>query len=130
MKVHGAPTISFRSFPGAIFKRTCDALDIKVERRKFSSPEKAQRFLDEKLSENIPVGCQVGVFNLSYFPKEYRFHFNAHNLIVYGKNGGNEYLISDPVLEEIKTLYQRTLEKVRYVIRSFARNEQKYFIFI
>jgi len=127
MKVHGAPTISFRSFPGAIFKRTCDALDIKVERRKFSSPEKAQRFLDEKLSENIPVGCQVGVFNLSYFPKEYRFHFNAHNLIVYGKNGGNEYLISDPVMEEITTLDQRTLEKVRFAKGILAPKGQIYY---
>ncbi len=26
--------------------------------------------------------------DLPYFPPEYRFHFNAHNLIVYGKENG------------------------------------------
>ena len=50
------------------------------------------------LTEGHPVGCQVGVYYLSYFPKEYRFHFNAHNLIVFGKEDDN-YLISDPVME-------------------------------
>lgn len=114
MKIHGAPTISFRSFPGAIFKRSCSALGLKIERKKFKSPEKAQIFLDQKINQNIPVGCQVGVFNLSYFPKEYRFHFNAHNLIVYGKNKDNEYLISDPVMENVTSLDQKTLEKVRF----------------
>ena len=85
LKVNNGPAISFRTMPGAIFNRTCKSLGVKVERKKFRSKEAAQVFLDAKVEEGIPVGCQVGVFHLPYFPKEYRFHFNAHNLIVYGK---------------------------------------------
>src|SRR3989338_7609735 len=98
LKVNGGPAISFRSMPGAIFSRTCKSLDVKVERKKFRSHEAAQLYLDQKVDEGIAVGCQVGVYNLLYFPKEYRFHFNAHNLIVYGRDG-NDYLVSDPVME-------------------------------
>ena len=59
------------------------------------------------------MGCQVGVFHLMYFPKAYRFHFNAHNLIVYGKEEDN-YLISDPIMEETTTLTTAELDKVRF----------------
>ncbi len=95
IKINNGPAIAFRTFPGYIFKRTCKALGIPVIRKKFSSKENAEAFLKQSLDEGHPVGCQVGVYYLSYFPKEYRFHFNAHNLIVYGREGDN-YLISDP----------------------------------
>ena len=113
LKVNGGPAISFRSMPGAIFKRTCKVLDVKVERKKFKSKETAQLFLDQKVDEGIPVGCQVGVFHLMYFPKEYRFHFNAHNLIVYGREG-NDYLVSDPIMETTTRLSSTDMEKVRF----------------
>src|ERR1700748_1781525 len=94
LKINNGPAIGLRSMPGLIFKRTCNELNIPVVRKKFSSPEKAKVFLEEQLKANQPVGCQVGVYYLTYFPKEYRFHFNAHNIIVYGKQDDN-YLISD-----------------------------------
>jgi hypothetical protein len=83
MKVNNGPAIAFRTQPGLIFKRTCRALDIPVERKKFRSPEEAEKVLMNCLKAGQPVGCQVGVYYLTYFPKEYRFHFNAHNLIVF-----------------------------------------------
>ena len=85
MKINNGPAIAFRTQPGLIFNRTCKALNIPVERKKFRSKEEAQKILMECLEAGQPVGCQVGVYYLTYFPKEYRFHFNAHNLIVYGK---------------------------------------------
>ena len=126
MKVNNGPAISFRTMPGAIFKRTCKSLDIKVERKKFNSKFEAQSFLDEKLNEGIPVGCQVGVFHLNYFPKAYRFHFNAHNLIVFGQEDG-KYLISDPVMETTTTLFPDELEKVRFAQGALAPKGQLYF---
>ncbi len=126
MKVNNGPAISFRTMPGAIFKRTCKSLDIKVERKKFKSKIEAQSFLNEKLSEGIPVGCQVGVFHLNYFPKAYRFHFNAHNLIVFGQEDG-KYLISDPVMETTTTLFPEELEKVRFAQGALAPKGQLYF---
>lgn len=126
LKINGGPAIAFRTMPGLIFKRTCDSLGIEVVRKKFSSKEEAQRILDKCLAENRPVGCQVGVFYLTYFPKEYRFHFNAHNLIVYAKEGDN-YLISDPVMEYTTSLSSYELERVRFAKGPLAPKGQLYY---
>lgn len=113
IKVNFAPGFSYRPMPGRIFKRLAKRLGIKVKHQRFSSPEKAQTVLDEKLAQGIPVGLQVGVYNLTYFPDEYRFHFNAHNLVVYGKTAEN-YLISDPVMDYTTQLTEKELERVRF----------------
>jgi hypothetical protein len=126
LKINNGPVIAFRTLPGLIFKRTCKALNIPVIRKKFSSREKAESYLKACLAEGRPVGCQVGVYYLSYFPKEYRFHFNAHNLIVYGKEEDN-YLISDPVMETPTTLTSYELERVRFAKGALAPNGQLYY---
>lgn len=113
IKINNGPAIAFRTMPGHIFNRTCKSLNIPVSRKKFGSKEKAQTFLDECLTNGHAVGCQVGVYYLPYFPKEYRFHFNAHNLIVYGKEGDN-YLVSDPIMEGTNVLDSYQLERVRF----------------
>ncbi len=126
MKVNNGPAISFRTMPGAIFKRTCKALNVEVDRRRFKSKIEAQNFLEKKVQEGEPVGCQVGVFHLPYFPKAYRFHFNAHNLIVFGKEDGR-YLISDPVMETTTSLSPEELQKVRFAQGALAPKGQLYF---
>jgi len=126
LKINNGPAIAFRIMPGFVFKETCKALDIDIVRKKFSSPEKAKLFLDEKLKSGDPVGCQVGVFHLPYFPKEYRFHFNAHNIIVYGFEDG-KYLVSDPVMETVTTLTPEELEDVRFARGPLAPKGQIYF---
>jgi hypothetical protein len=97
-----------------------------VIRKKFSSKEQAETYLNERLEEGHPVGCQVGVYYLSYFPREYRFHFNAHNLIVFGKEGDN-YLISDPVMETPTKLTSYELERVRFAKGALAPKGQLYY---
>ncbi len=126
IKVNFAPALSFRPQPGLIFKRMAKRLGIKIKRRKFRSPKVAKEALDEMLAKNIPVGLQVGVFNLTYFPDDYRFHFNAHNLVVYGKDGDN-YLISDPVMEYETTLTEKELETVRFAKGVYAPKGQIYY---
>lgn len=126
IKINNGPVIAFRTLPGLIFKRTCKALGIPVAREKFSSREKAEAFLNNRLAEGRPVGCQVGVYYLTYFPKEYRFHFNAHNLIVYGKEDDN-YLISDPVMETVTKLTSYELERVRFAKGALAPKGQLYY---
>ena len=125
-KINNGPAIAFRTMPGLIFKRTCKSLGIPVLRRKFSTRAEASKILDECLRHGIPVGCQVGVFYLSYFPKEYRFHFNAHNIIVFGKEGDN-YLISDPVMESATSLSGYELERVRFAKGPLAPKGQLYY---
>ena len=112
--------------PGLIFKRTCKALQIPVVRKKFSSKESAEKYLQECLQQGNPVGCQVGVFYLTYFPKEYRFHFNAHNIIVYGKED-DRYLVSDPVMETVTSLSTYELERVRFAKGALAPRGQIYY---
>lgn len=113
LKVNHAPAISYRPMPGMIFNRAAKNLGIKVKRHKFKSNKSAQQFLDQQLKANNPCGLQVGVYNLTYFPEEYKFHFNGHNLVVYGKEN-DSYLISDPVMETTTALTENELEKVRF----------------
>ena len=126
LKINNGPAIAFRTQPGLIFKRTCKSLGIPVVRKKFSSKKEAASFLQTCIDSGRPVGCQVGVYYLSYFPKAYRFHFNAHNLIVYGSEGDN-YLISDPVMETTTTLTRYELERVRFAKGALAPRGQIYY---
>ena len=126
IKVNYAPAISYRPLPGQIFNKLAKRLNLKIKRQKFSSENKAVNALDENLRNNIPTGLQVGVYNLTYFPDEYRFHFNAHNLVVYGKSE-TDYLISDPVMETVTTLTHQELSKVRFAKGAFAPRGQMYY---
>ena len=126
IKVNHAPAISYRPLPGQIFNKLAKRLGLKIKREKFASSANANKALDANLKNNIPTGLQVGVYNLSYFPDEYRFHFNAHNLVVYGKTETN-YLISDPVMETVTTLTHDELDKVRFAKGAFAPHGQMYY---
>jgi hypothetical protein len=126
IKVNHAPAFSYRPLPGIIFGRLANRLGIKIKRQKFSGSKAAEKALDDNLNNNIPSGLQVGVYNLTYFPDDYRFHFNAHNLVVYGKTGDN-YLISDPVMETVTTLTAEELDRVRFAKGAFAPKGQMYY---
>ncbi|AMA48509.1 MULTISPECIES: BtrH N-terminal domain-containing protein [Flavobacterium] len=126
LKVNHAPAISYRPMPGSIFNKAARRLGIKVKRTRFSNPQKAQQALESNLKNNIPTGLQVGVYHLTYFPDEYRFHFNAHNLVVYGKEN-KSYLISDPVMQTVTTLSEKELEKVRFAKGALAPKGHMYY---
>lgn len=126
LKVNQAPAISYRPMPGFIFSRASKQLNVKIKRERFSNVDKSFDALDRNLDNGIASGLQVGVYHLPYFPDEYRFHFNAHNLVVFGKQG-NEYLISDPVMETTTTLTRSELEKVRFAKGVFAPKGHMYY---
>tara|TARA_R100001369_G_scaffold92792_1_gene139878 strand:+ start:3004 stop:4005 length:1002 start_codon:yes stop_codon:yes gene_type:complete len=126
LKVNHAPVVSYRAMPGIIFTRFATRVGIKIKREKFRNAQTAKDRLDENLQRNNPVGLQVGVYNLPYFPDEYRFHFNAHNMVVYGKRDGI-YLISDPVMETVTSLTEKELEKVRFAKGAFAPKGHIYY---
>jgi len=69
--------------------------------------------LDKKIDEGQPVGMLTSVFYLDYLPAAYRFHFNAHNIIVYGKSNG-KYLVSDPVMEHTTEISYEDLARARF----------------
>ena len=126
IKINHTPTASFRTLPGSIFKRIASRLKIKIKRQKFNSKKKAMIALNKTLETGRPVGLQVGAYHLSYFPPAYRFHFNAHNVVVYGKKD-DQYLISDPVMEHPTSLTSEELVRVRFAKGAFAPNGHMYY---
>ncbi len=127
MKMNYMPVTTFRGLPGLIFARACKNLDIDFKTQKFTNPEKSMQELDRVLDKGIPVGLQVGVFHLTYFPAEYRMHYNMHNMVVYGKENGL-YHVSDSVIEKAETISYEDLKRVRFAKGPFAPNGKMYYI--
>lgn len=127
VKLHGMAVTSFRPLPGAIFSRVMSLLRIKMKRYKFRDKEKAMSSLDNVLFTGTPVGMLVGVYNLPYFPKEYRFHFNAHNICVIGKED-DIYTVSDPVVVDKCTLTYEELKLVRFAKGTYPPSGRMYHI--
>jgi hypothetical protein len=114
VKLGGMPMIAYRRMPKAIIKGIQKNLGVKMRMETFSRPDPGTAALDNLLAQGRIVGLQSSVFWLPYFPEDMRFHFNAHNLIAYGKDG-DEYLISDPVFENPVRSSTHDLERARFV---------------
>ena len=126
IKVGGMPLISYRMPPKSIIKNVSKMLKVRLKLEKFSAPDKGKKALDEALSKQKLVGLQTSVFWLPYFPPEMRFHFNAHNLIVYGKEQ-NDYLISDPVFEMVQRCATEDLQRARFAKGALAAKGLMYY---
>ena len=113
IKLGGLPMVAYRMPPKAIIKGLQKPFGIKFRFEKFGTPETGQKRLDALLQEHHVVGLQTSVYWLPYFPEDMRFHFNAHNLLVYGKEQ-DEYLISDPVGEEPVRCASADLNRARF----------------
>jgi hypothetical protein len=127
IRLNHLPLITYRITPGNILKNTARAAGASVQMRKFRDPEKAMAALDQLLAQGIPVGLQTGIYWLPYIPKAYRFHFNAHNLVVYGRKDG-EYLISDPVMPWPTTCTRDALIQARFAQGPLAPKGKMYHI--
>lgn len=127
IKVNNGPLITFRPWTGMIFSKVNHRLGIRIQRNKFKNPRQSMEDLDKNLEQGIPTGCVVGVFHLTYFPKAFRFHFNAHNIVVIGRENG-KYLISDPIMEDIQRLSYNDLMRVRFAKGVFPPKGHMYFI--
>ena len=113
VKINGLPLIAYRELPKNIVKKISKVLGIKMNKKNYSNKEEANTELTSLVQSGKLVGLQSSVYYLPYFPKDMRFHFNAHNLIVYGKEK-DEYLISDPVFETEVKCNENDLNKARF----------------
>ena len=113
IRIQEMPLIAYRVPPRGIVKNVAKALGIPFRVERFRSPQAGMARLDALLDLGQPVGMQSSVFWLPYFPEDMRFHFNAHNLVVYGRDG-NDYLISDPVIEHTVRCPRTDLERARF----------------
>lgn len=125
IRLNGLPLVTYRVASGRIIKRLAANLGIRVWEQRFRNPERGMAALDDLLARGVPVGLQTGVFWLPYFPKAYRFHFNGHNLVVYGKRG-DEYLISDPVFPGPVTCPAEDLQRARFAAGALAPKGRMY----
>lgn len=119
IKINGLPLVAYRSLPRAIIKGLIAPLAARFQFETFRSPQAGQQRLDALLADGRIVGLQTSVYWLPYFPPDMRFHFNAHNLLVYGKEG-DEYLISDPVFEHPVRCAAADLQRARFAKGALA----------
>ena len=125
IKINHLPLITFRGAPGSIFKKCASRLGVQVESRQFRAPRRAMQALDASIDAGVPTGLQTGVYWLPYFPPALRFHFNAHNLVVFGREG-DEYLISDPVVDHPVRCARADLERARFAKGALAPKGRMY----
>ncbi len=113
VKLAGMPLISYRMWPGAIMRAMPKRLGVAMNIQKFGSVQQGTEALDAALDKGQVVGLQTCIYWLPYIPDQFRFHFNGHNIIVYGRDG-NDYLISDPVFEMTTRCSREALIKARF----------------
>ncbi|MBU3068481.1 BtrH N-terminal domain-containing protein [Aestuariicella sp. G3-2] len=114
LKVGGMPLMAYRLPPGRVIRGLTSRLNIDMAYERFRHPEQGMAALNTHLDEGRPVGLQTSVFWLPYFPEDMRFHFNAHNLVVYGRDD-DRYLISDPTFEQPVEADYESLQHARFV---------------
>ncbi|MDR3088421.1 MAG: BtrH N-terminal domain-containing protein [Desulfobulbaceae bacterium] len=114
IKIGGQPLTSYRMPPKWVIRGIQKSLAIQFTKKTFRDAQKGMEYLDARLAEGKIAGVQTSVFWLPYFPDEMRFHFNAHNLIAYGKDG-DEYLIGDPVFAATVRCDSASLLKARFI---------------
>ncbi len=126
IKLSGMPLIAYRMPPRKIIKGVQKRLGLGMHYQTFRNPDKGMEELDKQLEQGRLVGLQTSVFWLPYFPESMRFHFNAHNLLVYGRDG-DDYLISDPVFEDVVRCNRAALKKARFAKGTLASKGMMYY---
>lgn len=127
IKLTGFPLIAYRMPPKFILKGMSKPFQARFQFQTFRSPDAGMRRLDDLLAQGQVVGLQTSVFWLPYFPEDMRFHFNAHNLLVYGKEG-DDYLISDPVADLPQRCASADLQRARFAKGALAPKGLLYFL--
>lgn len=127
IKVGGLPLVAYRTLPRSITRGLRRPLGFSMQFEIFSSPEAGAARLDALLARGVLVGLQTSAFALPYFPEDMRFHFNVHNLIVFGQEG-EEYLVSDPVFEETVRCPKTNLTTARFAKGLMAPKGRLYHI--
>ena len=114
--------------PKTIIKTVCKKLKVNLHSQTFGNQKKGMQALDDELAKGNLVGLQTSVYWLPYFPEDMRFHFNAHNLVVYGKTAKGNYLISDPVFEHLVECPSEDLQRARFAKGALAAKGRMYVV--
>jgi hypothetical protein len=127
VKINGMPLIAYRLPPKLIVKFLSWRLPgLKFKFETFKNETVGMQALDQQLANGNVVGLQTSVFFLPYFPEAMRFHFNAHNLLVFDKQD-DEYHISDPVFSHLVTAREDDVCKARFAKGVLAPKGSMYY---
>lgn len=113
VRISGLPLISYRMPPRSIIRGLQKRIGVQMKVETYRRPEQGMAALDRHLAAGRVVGLQTSVYFLPYFPPEMRFHFNAHNLLVCGRDE-HGYQISDPLFEQMSHCDRGSLVKARW----------------
>ena len=128
IKINGLPLVAYRMPPKAIIKGLQKPLGLKMRFETFSSQAAGVARLNELLDQGKLVGLQTSVFWLPYLPQDLRFHFNAHNVLAFGRDpASGDYLLSDPVAETTVTCAPADLQRARFAKGALAPNGLLYY---
>lgn len=127
IKIGSIMVITFRNAPGGIFSRTVRRLGVPHQIRRFRDQEKAMQELDRLLDQGMPVGLQTSLFWLPYLSERLRNHFNAHNIVIYGREG-DSYRVSEPLMDEPVTIKRQDLMRARFAKGGMDPNGKMYWL--
>lgn len=115
VKINGLPLVGYRMPPKFIIKGLQKPLGLKMRFETFRQPAAGVARLNELLDAGQVVGLQTSVFWLPYLPADLRFHFNAHNVLAFGRDKlSGDYLLSDPVAETPVACAPADLQRARF----------------
>jgi len=115
VKINGLPLVAYRMPPKFIIKGLQKPLGLKMRFETFRNQQAGERRLDELLDAGHLVGMQTSVFWLPYMPQDLRFHFNAHNVLAFGRDAASgDYHLSDPVVETTVSCPADALLRARF----------------
>lgn len=109
----GLPISTYRSQPGAIFRKAAKRLGGEFVTQHFRNVQKGMDELKRVLKTGQIVGLTTNIYWLSYFPNRFRFQFNGHNIIVLHEIE-NGFRVSDPMLEHPVDCLTEDLERARF----------------
>ncbi len=98
IKFVGLPITTYRSQPGAVFRKVVKRLGGKFFMKHFRNAGKGMDEMRRVLRSGQIVGVTTNIYWLSYIPNRFRFQFNGHNIIIL-REIENGFRVSDPVLD-------------------------------
>jgi hypothetical protein len=113
------PIVAVRSRPGSLRGNIAQRLGITFRARRYPNATQAQADLEALIEQRTPVAVQTDFFYMDYIPAHLRIHFNAHFVVIFGKENGR-FHVSDCYHPDAATISEEALDKARFAKGDFS----------